>query len=85
MKGDRQLIYPEEAVLTRAVRDAITFVSDSDSNKVDALFKSSIKAASDESGVDLHGEAVRKLYTSVFTAAVTALIEWDFDTHFEHV
>lgn len=75
--------YPEEAVLVRAVKDAIAFVGDSKTNRADVLWKSSMEAASEESGIEIN-ESLRPMYLKVFTAAVEALVEWDFDTGFEH-
>lgn len=76
---------PEEAILVRAVKDAIVFAADSDKNKVKKLYQDSLNAASEESGIELSGhQEVRKLYRRVFAAAVSALLAWDFDTDFEH-
>ncbi len=77
------LVSPEEAVLVRAARDAVVFVDDSKSNRADRLWKRSRERVSDDSGVEI-ADDLRPLYPKVFGAAVDALIQWDFQTNFEH-
>jgi hypothetical protein len=65
------------------VKDAIAFVEDSKTNRADVLWKRTMVAASEESGIQLN-ETLRPMYLKVFNAAVETLVDWDFETGFDH-
>jgi hypothetical protein len=74
---------PEEAVMLRAVSDAMKFAADSKRHNVERLWHDARAKLSETLGFDVDEEFI-SMWRKVFSATLEALVDWDFATNFEH-